>query len=477
MRDGTSVPLVVDVDGSLVNGDLLIEGVARLLATAPLRLLALPFWLSLLVAGGRAALKRRIARAVPLPPATLSLNPAVVQEIAAARTAGREVWLASASDEIVVAPLVEAAGATGCLASDGRTNLAGRTKAAALVERFGDGGFDYIGNERRDLAVWQRARRAIGVGLSASLARSVRGLDSAARLLPGPGSGALDWFLALRPRHWIKNALVFGPAVAAHETRPELYLEAAEMFLALSACASGTYLWNDLADLPHDRRHHTKRHRPVAAGRVPLLSAAGLGTALVASGLLVAFGMSAAAGLCVLSYLALTVVYSLWLKRQVFLDVVALAVLFTVRVLAGEAVTGVALSHWFLAFSTFLFLALAIVKRQRELYVLREAGRSVSAGRAYVAGDLPVLGSLAVASSFASVLVLALYIQSPTVAENYARPEALWSICLLLLYWLGRITLLANRGTVDDDPLVFAMSDPTSWLTGGGILAAFVVSL
>ena len=138
---------------------------------------------------------------------------------------------------------------------------------------------------------------------------------------------------------------------------------------------------------------------------------------------------------------------------------------------------GWALSHWFLAFSTFLFLALAIVKRQRELYALGKAGRAAASGRAYVVGDLPVLGSLGAASSFAAVLVLAFYIQSPAVAENYARPEILWALCLLLLYWLGRMTLLASRGRVDDDPLVFAMADRASWLTGIGIVTAFLLAL
>ena len=218
-RDHAGVPLVVDVDGSLVSGDLLIEGIARFLATSPLRLLVIPFWLI----RGRDALKCRIARTVSLPPATLVLTPAVLDEIASAKAVGREVWLASASDERAVAPLVEAVGATGCLASNGHTNLVGRTKATALVERFGEGGFDYIGNERRDLAVWKRARRAIGVNLSASLAGRVRALDENARFLPGLGGGPRDYFRALRPHQWVKNVLVFIPIIAAHETHPWLY--------------------------------------------------------------------------------------------------------------------------------------------------------------------------------------------------------------------------------------------------------------
>ena len=471
--DDATTPLIVDIDGTLVSGDLLIEGAARLIAASPLSLFALPFWL----AGGRAALKRKIARAVALPLPTLVLNPAVLDEIAAARAAGRKVWLASASDELVAASLAEAVGAAGCLASDGHTNLAGRTKAAALVERFGEKGFDYIGNERRDLAVWKHARRAIGVNLPTRLVSEVRALDEEARFLPGLGGGPLDFFRALRPHQWVKNLLVFVPLVAAHETQAGLYLVAAGVFAALSACASGTYLLNDLLDLPHDRRHASKRHRPLPAGKVPLLPMMVLGAVLMAGGLAVAFGLSAGAGICVLLYLIVALAYSLSLKRKIFADVLTLGLLYMVRVLAGGVAVSVTLSPWFLTFFIFCFLALAIVKRQTELHALHESAQPWAGGRAYHAGDLPTMTALGAASAFASVVVLALYIQNPEVRELYAHPEFLWLICLLLIYWSGRMTLLANRGAVDDDPVVFAMRDRTSWLTGLSILAAFTAAL
>ena len=474
-------PLVVDVDGSLIGGDLLIEGIARLLSVSPLSLFALPFRLAAAMVRGRAGLKRRIAEAVPLPPDTLAWNPAVLEEIAAARAAGRSVWLASASDARAVSPLAETVGAAGCLASDGRTNLAGEAKAAALAARFGERGFDYIGNERRDLAVWKRARRAIGVGLGAGLARKVRALDGEARFLPGLGGGPREWLRALRPHQWVKNVLVFVPLAAAHETGAGPYLVAAGVFVALAAVASGTYLLNDLLDLPHDRGHPAKRHRPMAAGKVPLLPMIGIGAALAAGGLALAFWLSAAAGLWVLAYLAVTCAYSLSLKRKTFIDVTTLAMLYAVRVLAGAAAVSVPLSPWLLAF--FLFLALAIVKRQGEL---RGSGRSASGGRAYLAEDFPVVVALGAASGFASVVILTLYIQSPETGERYARPELLWLVCPLLLYWLGRMALLAGRGGEggdskrlpdNDDPLLFALRDRTSWLTGLAVLAAFAAAL
>ena len=279
-----------------------------------------------------------------------------------------------------------------------------------------------------------------------------------------------DYLRALRPHQWVKNVLVFAPLVAAHETRPEFYLPAAWLFAALSACASGTYVLNDLLDLPHDRRHPTKRLRPLAAGIVPVAPAAGLAVVLAAAGLATAFRLSGAVGSCVLFYLAVTVVYSLALKRKLFLDVIALAMLFTLRVLAGGAAAAVPLSPWFLAFSVFVFLALAVAKRQSELQALRAADLSAAGGRAYRAEDLAVLAALGAASSFAAVLVLTLYVSSPAVSELYARPEFLWLVGLLLLYWLGRTMLLANRGAVGDDPVVFALRDRTSWLVGAGML-------
>ena len=471
MPERVKPPLVVDVDGTLVRGDLLVEGAVRLLTVRPLDALALPFR-SL---GGRAALKRRVAGAVPLPPETLALNPAVVDEIAAARSAGREVWLASAADELAVAPLAEAVGATGFFASDGRTNLAGDAKAAVLVERFGEGGFDYIGNERRDLSVWKHARRAIGVGLSSRLARAVRRLDKDALLLPGPRLRSLDCLRALRPHQWVKNVLAFAPLIAAHRTDTGSWATATGLFLALSACASSAYLFNDLVDLPHDRGHRSKRRRPMAAGTAPLLPMAGIGAALAAGGLAAAFLLSAEAGLCVLVYLVATLAYSLWLKRKLFIDIVALAGLYELRVIAGSVAVSVSLSAWFLAFFMFVFLALAAVKRQSELRALSEFGRP--AGRAWTVEDLPVLAAFGSSSGFAAAVVLALYIQSPETGELYARPEFLWLICPLLIYWLGRMTLLSNRGEIDDDPVVFAITDRTTWMVGLAGLGVFVAAL
>ena len=289
---------------------------------------------------------------------------------------------------------------------------------------------------------------------------------------PAGGGGPLDYVRAMRPHHWVKNLMVFVPLLADHGTDAGLYLRLLGVFAALSACASGTYLLNDVLDLPHDRRHARKRHRPLAAGRTRRPPSVSLCLALVAAGLAAAFALSVDAGYGVLLYLAATLAYSLWLKRGTFIDVIVLGLLYAVRVLIGAAAVSVAPSPWLLAFSLFGFLAIAIAKRQTEI----AAGEGLD-GRAYRAGDGPAMAALGAASGFATVVVLTLYVQSPDVTARYARHELLWLICPLLVHWLGRLTLLAGRGEVDDDPLVFALRDRTSWLTALLIAAVVVAAL
>lgn len=308
-----AVPLVVDVDGSLVRGDLLTEGLLRLLAESPAKLLAVPF----LLATGRARMKRWLAQhSGALPAATLVLNPTVVHEIEDARESGREVWLASGSDELVVAPLAKEVGATGFFASDGRGNLVGGAKAALLVERFGEHGFDYVGNERRDLAVWKRARRAIGVDLSLRLARQVKTVDRHARLLQGIGGGGVDFLRALRPRQWLAALLVFAPVAAASEAHAGHYLGAAGMAATLSACASSRSIFEDLLNLPVDRLDGGRRNQPMAAGKAHLPAMIAVGSALGAGGIAVSFWLSPAAGLAASLYAVVGLGYLLWLRQK-----------------------------------------------------------------------------------------------------------------------------------------------------------------
>ena len=303
----------------------------------------------------------------------------------------------------------------------------------------------------------------MGVGLSALTVKKLRGLGQEPLLLSGSSGGWREWVRSLRPHQWTKNLLVFVPILAAHVDDVEAYLVAAGVFVALSCCASGTYVFNDLLDLPHDRQHPDKRDRPIAAGRVPVLWAAAGGMLLVACGLLGAYWLSASAGLWLAVYVVGTVGYSLWLKRLVVVDVIALALMYGVRIEMG-ATESVATSPWLLFFSLFVFMTLAVVKRQSELVGDVPADAPSGSGRGYVVGDAAVMTALGAGSAFASVVVLALYVQSPEIVVRYGRPELLGFVCPLLIYWLGRLLLLANRGVVHHDPIVFAMRDRVSWL-------------
>ena len=462
--------LVVGVNGALVCDASLIEGVGRALAADPRRMFLLPLWL----ARGRLALQRRIVELAP--PDTVTLIPSVLDEIAAARSQGRQVWLTSDSHARLLAPLAASVGADGHLGSEGGVNLVGQAKADALVKRFGRGGFDYIGGDRRDLPCWRRARRAICVAPPARLARLVRGFDENARFLADSGGSPLDYLSALRPRQWTKNTLVFAPLVASHAHDASLYLAVAGLFAAFSACASWGYVFNDLLDLPHDRQHQTKRKRPIAAGAVSLGPVLCIGTALAIGGLALAGTLSLAAAGYVGLYMAVTVLYSLWLKRSAVIDVIALAMMFTIRVLAGAAVAAVTLSPWLLSFCIFTFLALAMVKRIGEYRSLGTSGSAAFSGRAYRDEDLPAMIAICAASSFASAIVFTLYIHSSEVITLYSHPEYLWFICPLLVYALARMLLLANRGAFDD-PVAFAMRDGRGWLAGLGALTVLAAAL
>ena len=466
------VPLVVDVDGTLVAGNLLVEASLGLFARSPLGFLrTIPRLLK-----GRAALKRAVAEAAPSPPSYFVTNPVVVDEIKNAKQMGRPVWLASGADELAVKPFARQLETEGHLASDGEINLVGKAKADALVERFGNHGFDYVGNALADLPIWECARKVLVVDASARLRRKARGLNGGATFLPGVGE-RIDYLRALRPHHWVKNVLVFVAVLAAHTTDVQPYLAAAAAFTILSMVAAGAYVINDLLDIHHDRQHASKRFRPIASGKVRLPVMLAVGAGLLCTGIGGAFWLSTGLGAYVALYVVMAVAYSSWLKRAMFVDVILLASMYVVRVLAGSAVASIPVSPWLLAFSMFVFVSLATVKRRKELAALTEGGSRAVVGRGYVAADAPLISMIGAASAIGSVIVFALYIQSPEMATRYDQPQVLWLACPLLLYWLGRLLLLSNRGQIDDDPVVFAARDWISWATGLLMVTVLVVAV
>lgn len=457
------VPLVVDLDGTLLKTDLLYEALFVLLATHPLAALRTPLWLK----EGKAAFKARLADAVLLDLHTLPVNEAVLDLIQEARAAGRRVYLASASDHRYVQAFADHMGGfDGVYASDGVTNLGAENKARSLVELFGEGGFDYVGNSMADVPVWRVARTAYAVNASGSVVQAARQAAGDVRVVESQAPGITDYMRAMRLHQWAKNLLILVPGLAGHVFSAGAFGNALLAFLSFSLCASSVYLLNDLLDLRSDRQHASKRRRPFAAGTVPLAHGMALFPALLLASLVLALLLSPAFVVVLAGYYALTLAYSLVLKRHLIIDVVTLSSLYGIRLVAGGVAFGVFLSEWLIAFSVFFFLSLALVKRVTELIARQRQGKGAPAGRAYTVEDLPVLEMLAASSGFVSVLVLALYINHPDVATLYNHPQFLWCGGLVLIYWLCRIMVLTHRGQMNDDPVIYAVTDRVSLLCG-----------
>jgi 4-hydroxybenzoate polyprenyltransferase/phosphoserine phosphatase len=458
------VPLVVDLDGTLLKSDLLHESTLRLVRDQPHAVLLLPLWL----ARGKAVLKRRIAEQVDLTVETLPFDETVVAWVRGERERGRHTVLCTASDGKYAHEIARHLDIFDeVIASDGTENVSAERKAARLAARFGKGGFDYAGNAAADLPVWAEARQCIVVNAPDRIASEARARFRVTREFPRPAAGWRDWRRALRPHQWLKNLLLFLPMLGAHQlTNAVMLAEVFTAFVAFSLCASSVYVLNDLMDLESDRRHPRKRRRPFASGALsPVAGVVAVG-ALLGGGLLVAFLVRPTFVYWLLLYLITTVAYTFWLKRKAILDALSLAVLYTMRILAGAAAVELEASFWLLAFSLFLFLDLAFVKRCAELREMQARGQGDLHGRGYLSGDLVLVETMGLAAGYASVLVLALYINGGSVRVLYRQPELMWLTVPVLLYWVSRTWLLTHRGLMEDDPLVFAVTDRVSLLCG-----------
>jgi 4-hydroxybenzoate polyprenyltransferase len=465
----------VDLDGTLIRSDLLLESLWALLRRRPFSALWLPLWW----AKGRARLKHEIAQRSSVDVTLLPYREELLLRLRSERDRGRRLVLATASDGLLADSVATHLGVFDeVIASDGVVNLKGAAKRDALTSRFGEGGFDYVGDARADRTVWSSSREAWVVGASPrTLAHLSPTKPSVQVVAPAEGQLAA-FFRALRLHQWVKNLLLFVPLVTSHTLLdPHAFGRTLAGFLAFGLVASGVYLLNDLVDLEHDRRHKTKRDRPFASGQLSLAAGAPLIPLLMAGGGFLAWAVSPRLLAVVGLYLATTTAYSFALKRIVMLDVLVLALLYTLRIFAGSVTADVEVSKWLLIFSIFLFLSLALIKRHTELQGLRERGTPRdNTGRGYRPEDLEILASLGSASGYIAVVVLALFVSSDDVTKLYAHPGYLWAACPLLLFWLSRIWLLAHRGEVHSDPIVFAIRDRVSYAIAAALAAILLVA-
>jgi len=467
------VPLCVDLDGTLIKTDLLLESFFQLLKINFLYIFLAPFWLL----NGKAFLKTRIAERVEINPALLPYNQEFLSFLREQKAKGRTLVLVTGCHEKYARQVAEHLGIFDTvIATDANHNLSGKAKQDLLTQRFGQEGFDYAGNARQDLQVWQHARQAILVSTSHNTGKSARRYIRIEREFRENQSAPGEYIRAMRPHQWLKNILVFIPLLVSHKWHDTgLILQTTIAFFAFSMCASSAYLLNDLIDLPDDRKHSRKRTRPFAAGTACVKK----GTILAILMLLTSAGIAALVTslflMLLIFYFLMTTTYSVFLKRIVLVDVLTLAGLYTTRIIAGATAILVTPSFWLLAFSMFLFISLAMVKRFAELLGAHEYKQDSTMGRGYQFEDIETLGSHGASAGYLSVLVLALYINSPDVRILYNRPEVIWLLCPLLLYWISRVWLVARRGGMHDDPVVFALNDKVSRLLAA--IAFLVVML
>lgn len=462
-------PLVVDLDGTLIYSDMIWEAILLFLKAHFWRAWLLPCWLIL----GKVGFKRKMAAAVTFDPSTLPYDKTLLAELTEQRGQGRRIVLATGSDRRFADQIAQHLNVFELvLATEGNVNLTSGNKASALTRLYGNQGFDYIGSSRFDLPVWQAARKAYSVTNKAF--RLADGSETS-KIGSRRSSPLLALLRAMRPRQWLKNLLVFVPMLAAHALNTVTLLQSVVAFLAFSLCASSAYLLNDALDAHDDRQHPTKHRRPIAAGALPLPLAMVASPLLAMASLLLCLYSDPLLLAVVLVYFASTLAYSFHLKSMLMVDIVILALLYTMRILGGSASTHIAPSFWLLAFSFFIFLSLALLKRYSELHNLKRQGKEKSNGRGYVTNDQVPIAIMGVSSSFMSVLIFMLYFNSSDVIQRYHTPPLLLGIVPLLVFWLGRLWTLAFRGEVNEDPVLYVSKDAVSLLAVFlcGLLALF----
>jgi 4-hydroxybenzoate polyprenyltransferase/phosphoserine phosphatase len=461
-------PLCIDLDGTLVKSDTFVDSLMVLARRHPLALLRAPLWAS----QGKAHLKSQVASQVGLDVAHLPYNRPLLAYLKDEHAAGRKLYLATGADRVLAQRVAAHLGIfADVMASDGAVNLTGNNKLQHLEQRFAFPGFDYIGNALPDLPLLKSAQQAMlaNPDLRLSSALKSQNIPVSRRFLDrSPLPVALA--KALRLHQWAKNLLVFLPLLLAHHIRLAPVLIAVTAFFCFSFIASATYIFNDLLDLEADRVHLNKRKRAFAAGDLSVTAGVAISFLLAALSLIMSAYLPRKFLIFLLLYLVTTLAYSLVLKRIVLVDVVILSGLYTVRMVAGAAATDTVISPWLAAFSIFFFLSLAMVKRFSELQNLHALGVNPTSARGYLLSDIEQLRSFGTASAYASIVIFALYINGRDVTALYHHPSRMWLITPLMILWVSRVWLLASRGLLDEDPVVFALEDRMSLLLGLGVM-------
>jgi len=467
------LPLVVDLDGTLTQTDTLHETLLDLIKRSPGCLLLIPYWLC----RGKAYFKEQIAIRAQLNVDLLPFNKEFVQWLQEEKTKGRYLILCTAANKKIAEIVSKKIDIFDeILSSDNETNMAGDAKAALLNQRFGSKQYDYAGNSKIDLRVWRHANAGVLITGSKILISKAKVLTKISKVFEVKKNSLLDYAKFIRLHQWLKNSLLFVPIVAAHElSNVHKWALLIEAFFSFSLCASFVYILNDLFDVENDRSHPKKRERLLANGQVSILRGILIALCMLLLSILIAVNLAPVFQICLSIYFLVTCLYTIFVKRIVIFDCLVLAFLYTLRIISGVVLVGDPLSFWLLAFSLFLFLSLAFVKRYAELAIsIHKADRNIS-GRGYVTRDAPLIQTMGVVAGYISVLVLALYLNSEAVLRLYRSPQMIWFGVCILLFWISWVWMQAQRGKMNDDPLIFAIKDRVSVMSGALFMGVLIL--
>lgn len=468
-------PLCLDLDGTLIATDSLAESLIVIIKTKPLYFFLLPFW----ILRGKYYFKSKIEQNSKLSPDRL---PYIVQVLEFAKTEkakGRMIVLATATMQGIADKIANYLGIFDLvIGSKDSKNLRSANKRDELVRLFGEKGFDYAGDSKADIKVWQSADKAIVVHPNNSVLKAAKAIGNVDKEFKEEYSKTKAYIKQIRVYQWIKNILLFLPFILAHKLfDTDIIFRVSIGFFSFSFLASFVYVLNDLMDLEADRIHPRKKYRPLASGKITLFRAFQLLPIL----LFVSFGLSLiflpiSFTLILISYALTNIIYSIYAKKVMVLDIIILSSFYTLRIIAGAIAAGVVVSPWLIEFSIFFFFSLAAVKRFSELLNLKEQNQTSAKRRGYLVTDLDLVRNFGVISGYISVLIIAFYVHSDAVVLLYKRPEILWAISPCLLYWISRIWLLAHRGLMNDDPIVFTGKDTISYLVGFVIVIVAIIA-
>lgn len=462
--ENISIPLCVDLDGTLIKSDTIIESTLLAIKSKPIIFFLLFFW----ILNGKNYFKKRITNIATPNPEILTYNVEVINFIKEEQAKGRQIILTTATTQNIANSISEYLNMFDLvISSTDNFNNRSKNKSQILIDKFGFKNFDYIGNGYADLEVWKSSRNALVVSDNKSLIANAGKISEVTKIFKPTNKSKIQLLIKqLRVFQWLKNILIFIPFILAHKFgNTSVYLTSILGFLSFSFLSSFVYIVNDLLDIESDRNHHTKSKRPIASSELSIPFAFTVGLILCISSFAISiFVLKSTFTLYLLAYLILTSSYSIKLKKIFVIDILTLSILYTLRLMAGADLTYAPISKWLLAFSVFIFLSLSIIKRYTEILNAVKDRKENIMGRAYEISDINLLQSMGITSGLISVLVFILYIFSPEVIMLYGQPSFLMPVILIILYWIIRIWFLAQRGLVDEDPIIFTAKDKQSYL-------------